>query len=701
MEKTIQSYFDKQSKYLKNKFTSSEYYTNREMSWMEFNKRIIHLTLNKEIPLLERCKFLAISSSNLDEFIMVRFASIINKVYNSPNITDISGMSPMEEFNKILKEICEFKKVQQQTFGSLVSKLYKNDITISRVDKLTSKEKGFINTYFHRNIYPLLTPVLYDTTKEVPLIRSKKLSLIVSLADSYSSHLNVISIIPIENLERVIEVPTDNGDKKFVLVEDIIEANLNKIFVNKVVLYSGCFRIIREGDLSIDHNRDYYITDRMRQTLIEREFGTPVFMEVDKDIPKPILKTLIKIFGIDKKLVYKTKGVLDYSFFMTGKISNPVLEYDKFIPQYPEELIGEKNMFDAIDDGDILLSHPYESYDPVIKLLENASHDRDVLAIKQTLYRVSSVDSPIVESLCRAAKNGIQVSVLLEIKARFDEDQNLQLIDKLKMAGCKLIFGFEELKTHCKMLVVVKRNKSGMKIYSHIGTGNYNDKTAKIYTDISYFTSTRKIGEDLISIFNILSGYSDTSTKLNKLFISPDNIRFQFYKLIDEQIELAANGKDATITLKMNAICDKGIIGKLYEASEAGVFIDIVCRGICSMKVINDNIRIKSVVGRFLEHSRIYRFGNDTNFKIFISSADLLTRNLDKRVEILTPITETNCKNKLDKILKQTLADRFNSYGINYDNKYIKIRGSVDSQYNQITLAVNNYKLRTIPKSLL
>lgn len=698
----IQDIFKQEYSNIHSKYNNPSYFINRELSWLEFNKRVLHQAYRKEVPLLERIKFLGITASNLDEFIMVRFSSIINKMIRGNTDLDISGLNIEDEYEKVLEGIMNFKSLQIDTYEKLLKKLSKENISICKFNQLTKSEKEYVEKLFSKNIYPLLTPITYDTTKEFPTLKSKQLNLIVSLEDRHNVNLQVLSIISIDkNLDRIYKIESEDPDEqKYILLEDVIFSFLNKIFVNKNINYKGFIRILREADIELEHNKDVYIIDRMKQTLIQREFGTPIFMDVSEDIPKHILKLVTKIFELDKKHVFKSSVTCDFAHLVSMPIKSPLLEYDTFTPQYPQELIGEHDMFSAIDSEDLILHHPYESFGAVIKFLEHAADDKDVLVIKQTLYRVSSEDSPIVEALCRAAQNGKQVSVILEIKARFDEDQNISLIDKLKLSGCKLIYGVEELKTHCKFIVIVKRTDKGLKMYSHMGTGNYNDKTSKIYTDLSFFTSNTKIGEDLITIFNILSGFSEPTSEINKLYFSPYNLRKRLYNMIDKEIENVNKGKKGFITFKLNSLSDKGIIKKLYDASEAGVKINIICRGICSMKPINKNIKIRSVVGRFLEHSRIYYFYNNEKPEIYISSADLLTRNLDKRVELLIPLTNDDVKQKLMAILNIYFKDNTNTYVMTKDGEYTLVKSEIDFNVHEYFMnqAIKNYTLRSIPK---
>lgn len=686
------------------KYNNPDLYINRELSWIEFNKRVLHQATRSEVPLLERFKFLSITETNLDEFIMVRFSSVMNKIAKGNMEPDISGLTPEQEYRKVLKGIMGFKLSQQEQYRNLNKKLNKKGIEISKFKDLNKKEVDFVEKLFTRNIYPLLTPIAFDTTKDFPLIKSRQLSIIVALEDNKNPNLNVVSIIPIDaGLDRIYMIETDKKTPKYILLEEIIYNFLHKVFINKNIIYRGCMKLIREADIEIEGNKDVYLIDRMRETIVRREFSRPIFLDISNDVPKDVLKVLVKIFEIDKQHVHKCANIVDMSFFVSKPIRNVNYEYESFTPQYPEELIGELDMFTAIDTNDILLHHPYESFVPVIKFLEYAADDKEVLAIKQTLYRVSSEESPIVEALCRAAEKGKQVSVLLEIKARFDEDRNMSLVEKLKSSGCKIIYGAEDLKTHCKFIIVVRRGKKGLKTYSHIGTGNYNDKTSSIYTDISYFTSVNKVGEDLLTIFNTLSGFSDPKDDVNRIFYAPYNLRSNLYNLIDNEIQNAKNGKKAFIALKLNSLSDHGLIKRLYEASEKGVKISIICRGICSMRAINSNISIKSIVGRFLEHSRIYYFHNNGRSDVFISSADMLTRNLDRRVELLVPIYDPVTRTKLLNIIKSYSKDTFNTYIMDNEGEYKLLKNPyvVNIHETFMDQAIENFKLRSIPKMSL
>ncbi|MMZ42110.1 Polyphosphate kinase [compost metagenome] len=697
---TIQGIVDSYNVKKYSRFSRPELYTNRELSWLQFNWRVLHHAIRKDVPLLERFNFLGITASNLDEFIMVRFSSVINKVMRDDMTPDLSGMLPHEEYLEILSKIKHFKGLQNDGYVKLWNKIKKHGVELVKVNDLNKSEKEQVHRIFTRQIYPLLTPITFDSTKAFPIIKSGQLCTIVCLEDDINPNLNVLSIIPIDpSMKRIYEVKTKEGVKKLILLEDIIRYHLDKVFVNKKIVYTGEMRILREADIEIDRNRSIYIVDRMRQTLRRRELSRPIFMDVDQRMPKHMIRLLTKIFDIDKNHVFKAAHNIDMTFLKNLPIDIPQLRYKSFRSQHQDEMVGEVDMFTAMDSGDIILHHPYDSFDPVIKFLEHAAEDKEVRAIKQTLYRVSSSDSPIVEALCRAAKKGKQVSVLLEIKARFDEGRNISLIEKMETAGCKLIYGAEDLKTHCKFILVVRETPKGLKEYCHVGTGNYNEKSASVYTDLSYFTCNTKICDDLIAIFNILSGFSEPKDTINKVFYAPYNIRTKLYAMIDREKELARKGKPASIILKLNSLSDKGIIERLYEAANEGVRISIICRGICSMKSIHKNISIRSIVGRYLEHSRIYYFHNNGKVDLFISSADMLSRNLDRRVELMVPIVDNEVKDHIMNILGAYFKDTHNTYFMNSLGEYIRHEqddDAMDVQTYFMKAAIGEHGLKRI-----
>ncbi|MDD3172059.1 MAG: polyphosphate kinase 1 [Herbinix sp.] len=680
-------------------YADGKSFINRDLSWMGFNRRILALVIRKSIPLIERMRFLAITASNLDEFCMVRLAKSKNVSLATPDLKEVSGMTYAEEYESLLEEIQRFKGQQSKIFDKMLTRIKGIGYHFTKYKSLSNKEKESADKVFLNEIFPLVTPIRIDGTNDFPPIKSKELTCYVIIKDSLKN-VETVALIPIENVNRIFEVKSDAEERKFLFIEDIIKNNLDKIFVNKEVSFFGVFRLLREADMAVDDSADVYLVDRMKDILEKRELSSPIYMEISDKFSDKDIKLITKMFSLKKKNVFVSSNILDYSCLMKLPFSDSDCEYQNFEPQYPGSLIGEHDMLTAIERGDIILHHPYQSYGPVIKFLEHAAQDKNVMSIKQTLYRVSSIDSPIVNSLCKAARSGKQVSVLLELKARFDEEQNISMIDKMKRSGCRIIYGVENFKVHCKFIVVTRKTNKGVKVYSHVGTGNYNDKTAKLYTDISLFTFNQNIGMDLINVFNLISGFSEPVENLKEVSISPYTIRTKLYQLIDKEIEFAQKKKKAKIIIKVNSISDYGIMCKLYQAAESGVKVLIICRGVCSMKPINKNIIIKSIVGRYLEHSRIYYFRNGGKKKIFISSSDLLTRNLDRRVELMVPLYEDGPKEFAEHILLTGIEDSMNSYYMDKDGNYSFAGIGPDSFSIFISEAEEDYRLKNIPKMI-
>lgn len=628
----------------------------RELSWIDFNRRVLACALRPETPLDERFKFLAITSSNLDEFISVRYASVLDE-------------ADKETQKNVLNAIHRFIDKQYEAYGILKEEARSYGVVLGK-RKLPKSTEAKLEKMFDEDIFPVLTPISIGSTNDVPNLISGQSYIVVTVRDGNEEIINLIPII--SNIKKMYFI-----DGYEVMIEDIIMRYLKKLFVNKDIDSAGFFRVIKDANIVLNHDRNKFILDRMNETLMKRKFSKPIFMMASETIPKRIRNILLGLMDLPKSHVY-TGDITDLSRFMSPLIGNPDLSYPKFeAPQY--EVVGEKfSLFSELNERDILLHHPYDSYDTVVKFIQHAATDPEVLAIKMTLYRVSSENSPIVNALVKAAEKGKQVSVLVEIKARFDEYRNISLIDKLKYAGVNVIMGIEELKTHCKMCVVVRKEDDGVKIYSHLATGNYNEKTAKIYTDISYLTSKQKIGYDLLNIFNIISGVSRPDEKLQRVFYAPVNLRSKLVKLIDREIAIAKSGKKAEIFIKVNSISDEPMVEKLYEAADAGVNITIICRGVCSI-VPRKHLRIKSIVGRFLEHSRIYYFRNRKDSEYFISSADLLTRNLDKRVEIMVSLKDSNVIQKMRHIIDVLVNDTYNSFYMEEDGDFYMANGDFDA----------------------
>ena len=690
----------------KNKsFAKPEYFENRELSWLKFDYRVLNEARDKNIPLLERLKFVSITSSNLDEFFMVRVASLKDLVHANYKKRDIAGMTATEQLLAINKETRELVDMQYNTFNrSLMPLLHQNNIIlVDAYESLTLEQKSYVNQYFMESIYPVLTPMAVDASRPFPLIRNKTLNIAALLkkkertigsVETEQKQKNVsfgkkdemeFATVQVPSvLPRLIQIPSHKSeDRTFILLEQIIEQNIDKLFLNYEVLCAYPYRVMRNADFSIEEEEAADLLKEIQKQLKKRQWGEVIRLEVENGIDNRLLNFLKAELKVAEQDIFEINGPLDLTFLMKmyGMENCEHLRYDSYVPQRVPEIASGENIFEKIREGDIFLHHPYETFDPVVDFIRQAAVDPDVLAIKQTLYRVSG-NSPIIASLAQAAENGKQVSVLVELKARFDEENNIVWAKKLEQAGCHVIYGLVGLKTHSKIALVVRREEEGIRRYVHLGTGNYNDSTAKLYTDCGIFTCNSSIGEDATAVFNMLSGYSEPLS-WNKLVIAPLWLRTKFMKLIQRETKYAKEGKPAKIIAKMNSLCDEGIITALYEASAAGVKIQLIVRGICCLKVgipgISENIEVRSIVGNFLEHSRIFYFLNGGNEEIYMASADWMPRNLDRRVEILFPLLEEDIINKAKHILEVELADNVKSHILQPDGTYEKVdkRGKV------------------------
>ena len=672
----------------KNVFLSPEYYENRELSWLKFNGRVLNEARDKSIPLLERLKFVSITSSNLDEFFMVRVASLRDMVHADYKKADIAGMTATEQLEKINVATRELVELQYSTYNrSLVPQLEAKGIRIiDAFEELTAEQQEFVDKYFEETVYPVLTPMAVDASRPFPLIRNKTLNIAAFLLkkgekkkeENYEfATVQVPGVLP-----RIIPIP-DGENHSFILLEQIIEKNMERLFLNYDVICAYPYRIMRNADLTIDEDEAEDLLQEIQKQLKKRQWGEIIRLEVEDKIDKKLLHFLKEELQIPKDDIYKINGPLDLTFLMKvyGIEGCDDLRYAPYKPQKVPKIPAGCDIFEAIRKEDILLHHPYQTFDPVVDFIRQAAVDPDVLAIKQTLYRVSG-NSPIIASLALAAENRKQVSVLVELKARFDEENNIVWAKKLEKAGCHVIYGLVGLKTHSKIALVVRKEEDGIRRYVHLGTGNYNDSTAKLYTDCGMFTCSEAIGEDATAVFNMLSGYSEPST-WNKLVIAPIWLRKKFLSLIQRETRNARAGREARIVAKMNSLCDQGIIAALYEASAVGVKIDLVVRGICCLKTgipgISENIHVRSIVGNFLEHSRIFYFYNDGFEDVYMGSADWMPRNLDRRVEILFPVEDEQLKKQVMHILEVELADNVKAHILNADGQYVKVdkRGKV------------------------
>lgn len=659
----------------------SEKFRNRELSWLAFNERVLSEAKDKHIPLMERLKFLSITASNLDEFFMIRVASLKDQVNAGYTKKDISGMTSAEQIDAILKETHKFAQAQYNTYNrSFLPALKKAGLKIvTGYEELTEEQADYVDTYFKQEVFPVLTPMAVDSSRPFPLIRNKSLNIGALLMDKKKKDTIDFATVQVPSvLPRVVPIPSDKDNcTTIILLEQIIEKNIQKLFMNYKVLCATPFRVMRNADLTIDEDEAADLLIEIEKQLKKRQWGEAIRLEVEDDIDKRLLKILRKELKLGEDAIFKINGPLDLTFLMKvyGLEGFDQLKEEKYTPQQPKMLDSGRGLFEQIREHDILLHHPYESFDPVVNFVRMAASDPDVLAIKQTLYRVSS-NSPIIASLAQAAENGKQVSVLVELKARFDEENNIVWARKLEKAGCHVIYGLVGLKTHSKITLVVRKEEDGIRRYVHLGTGNYNDSTAKLYTDMGMFTCKPRYGEDATAVFNMLSGYSEPLA-WNKLSLAPLWLRDKFLSLINREREHAANGRPARIIAKMNSLCDPGIIEALYDASAAGVEIDLIVRGICCLRAgipgLSENIHVRSIVGTFLEHSRIFYFSNNGSPEYYMGSADWMPRNLDKRVEILFPVEDPALQEEIHNILDIQLADTKKAHLLMPDGTYVKV----------------------------
>lgn len=680
----------------KNEFHLPEYYENRELSWLKFDARVLNEAKDKSIPLLERLKFVSITSSNLDEFFMVRVASLKDMVHADYRKRDIAGMTASEQLDRINTATRKLVESQYNTYNrSLVPLMAANGIhIIEKYEELTAEQAAYVDRYFEEDVYPVLTPMAVDASRPFPLIRNKTLNIAALLSSKKDEkHKDAVEFATVQVpgvLPRLVPIPADTSEdsgevegRTFILLEQIIEKNIDKLFLNYHVLCAHPYRVMRNADLPIDEDEAADLLKEIQKQLKKRQWGEVIRLEVEASVDKKLLRFLKDELKVAEEDIFQISGPIDLTFLMKmyGLSGCDSLRYEPYKPQRVPEIEPGEDIFEAIRGGDILLHHPYETFDPVVDFIRQAASDPDVLAIKQTLYRVSG-NSPIIASLAQAAENGKQVSVLVELKARFDEENNIVWAKKLEQAGCHVIYGLVGLKTHSKIALVVRREEDGIRRYVHLGTGNYNDSTAKLYTDCGIFTCNEAIGEDATAVFNMLSGYSEPLS-WNELVLAPIWLRTRFMRLIARETKHAREGKPARIVAKMNSLCDEGIIAALYEASAAGVEIELIVRGICCLKVgipgISENIHVRSIVGNFLEHSRIFFFLNDGEEEIYMGSADWMPRNLDRRVEILFPVLDDTLKEKVKHILDVELADNTKAHVLKPDGEYEKIdrRGKV------------------------
>ena len=680
-------------------YANPELYENRELSWLDFNYRVLSEADSQQNPLLEQLRFLGIGSSNLDEFFMVRVAGLQDQVKSNYTQTDNkTQLSPEEQLEAISVKNRLNVDYQYSLYKEVTQELIKYGVFFKSINDLSPEEKQLAENVFFELVFPTLTPLGIDAYRPFPNLQNKLINVFVHLEKDGASE---IAVVPLPALADQF-VPIEIGDEVTILyTEDLVTHYIGSLFNGYTVTSNFNFRVTRNADLEIHEQGAEDLLIVIEDYLKERKKGMAVRLEVDFRDPYETIKEdidyLTASLELEARDVYLIDGPLDLT--VLGDIATylserlPTLSYPPFSPVYPEELI-EKTIYELADEKDLFFHHPYDSFYPIVEFIQQAAEDPHVLAIKQTLYRVSS-DSPIVQALKQAADNGKQVTVLVELKARFDEERNVQWAQELEEAGCHVIYGMNNLKTHSKISLVVKKNGNTLTRYVHLGTGNYNDSTAKLYTDMGLITTNKEIGEDATNFFNYLSGYSQQPV-YNHLSVSPFDIRDSYIEDIDAEIAFHQQFGNGHMIAKMNSLTDKVVIEKLYEASQAGVKIDLIIRGICCLRSqipgVSENIRVISIVGRFLEHSRIYYFRHNGAHKLYLSSADMMTRNMVKRVEIEFPILDDEINQTILSILEVYLKDNVKARQQLADGSYQLIQNDaplVNSQQYFMEQVVN------------
>ena len=675
------------------------YYNNRELSWLAFNERVLEEAEDENNPLIERLKFLAIFSSNLDEFFMVRVAGLQDQVragFHKPE--NKSGLTPKEQLSKIAEKTQALVRRQMEVYRLLTKQhLTQENIFLHEMSDLTDNQRHYVDELFDETIFPVLTPVAVDAYRPFPTLLGKTLNLLVILEteDRQVEITNKVAIVQVPAvLERFIKLPAENGESHYILLEEVIASHVKRLFLGYVVISVQAFRLTRNADLTIHEEGAQDLLVEIEKELKKRKWGVGSRLEVrDGEMNDEVLEYLLEEFEIEHSDVFKIDGPLDltalFSFTKLIEKGREHLVYESFIPQPPQDLQSDENIYEKALQQDLFFHHPYESFAPIIDFVTEAANDPSVLAIKQTLYRVSG-NSPIIQALKTAAENGKQVTVLVELKARFDEENNVHWAKLLEQAGCLVIYGVNNLKTHSKITLVVRRRNGKVERFVHLGTGNYNDATAKMYTDMALVTSNKEFGIDATNFFNYLSGYTE-KPDYHHLIVAPFDIRDEFLQLIDQEIKSHKKYGNGFIRAKMNSLTDKDLMMKLYEASIAGVKIELIIRGICCLRPgipgISENITVISIVGRFLEHARIFWFYHNGKNKLYLSSADMMTRNMVKRVEILFPIYDTDIKNRIFTIMRCQLNDNCKARIQDSDGKY-HYKKSKDGE-----IAVNSQEL--------
>ena len=659
---------------IKNK---SEYFLNRELSWIEFNKRVLEEAKDISQPLLERVKFLSIFSTNLDEFFMIRVAGLKRQVNSNVNELTTDGKSAQEQRDIIFETLTPMVEDQHNTLNNvIIPELAENNIRLIKYTELTAEERKVTDDYFEDEIFPVLTPLAIDNVHPFPNLLNRSLALIIILndPDKKDSEEKICVIQIPSNISRFYSLETENQNN-YILLEDIIKANAEKLFTGMKVVDSFAFRITRNADLELEDEEAADLLTLIEEEVKKRRLGILVRLEVDNKMPDKFLNFLKNILNAENNEIYKIEGMLNLGDLMSiYKIDKRELKYEGYTPRISSYFREEEDYFKTISEHDVFLHHPFYSFSSVSEFIAQSAEDPNVYAIKLTLYRTSG-DSPIIQSLIEAAENGKQVTAVVELKARFDEENNIIWAKSLENAGVHVIYGVAGLKTHCKVALVVRKENKGMRRYLHMSTGNYNSVTSRLYTDFGLFTANQDFCKDASHLFNYLTGYSKQRS-YKKLLVAPLNLRRRILKMIDDEIKSHKENNNGYILFKVNSLVDEEVIIRLYQASKAGVKIDLIARGMCRLrpkiKGLSDNINVYSIVGRFLEHSRAYYFHNNGDPRLYLGSADVMQRNFDRRVEVLFPIEDQRIKEDITEILRLYLTDTSKTWVMSSDGSYTK-----------------------------
>ncbi|MDF7627215.1 polyphosphate kinase 1 [Lactobacillaceae bacterium L1_55_11] len=654
------------------KLNNPDYYNSREISWVDFNFRVLDEARDKKNPLLERLRFVGINQSNLDEFFNIRIASLHNKIAEGGH-ADLAGRKPAQQLHTVLKKTKKLYALQNWIVNrSLMPQLHRHQIMLRKWHQLNRQQKKDLRATFEETIFPLVTPLAIDTSRPFPFVANGTLNVLVQLKKNVGEPEPAYTVLPVPTaIPRVIKIA--GTDNQFILLDELMTHQLNAWFPKENIVNSAIFRIARDRDIDIDDDTSD-LKDEVVKTLQERKSGPVMGIEMSAQANEQMVDWLLDHYHVDRESLFLTEAPVDLTFvnqLIKQVTGHKELLFKPFTPYDPKAL-KDDSMFDKISQNDILVHHPYDSFNPILRFLQEAAVDPDVLSVKMTLYRVSK-HSPVIKALKQAAENGKEVTVMVELKARGDEGNNLHWTNVLESVGCHVVYGLQGLKVHCKLTMVVRKEGQEIKRYAHLGTGNYNDKTARLYTDMGLFTADPVIGEDATKFLNMLSG-ADDAPELKKLVMSPHHIRDFLIEKIDQEIENAKAGKSSHVTLKMNSFSDAKMIKKIYHASHAGVKVDILVRGICDLRVgikgVSDNVTVHSIVGRLLEHSRIYIFENGGQPEIYMSSADLMERNLSRRVELLFPVENEVLSRSVRQIVGDLWRDNLKTRQLHHNNEW-------------------------------